>query len=72
VLDTRKGHADSSLADLHDPRSMPSDLAKAHQRLDVSVDAAYGKRRFKSDADRVAFLFELYLEIVGKEHAEAS
>jgi hypothetical protein len=33
---------------------------KAHQTLDKAVDAAYGKKTFSSDAERVAFLFELY------------
>ena len=51
---------DSSLADLYDPLTMPPVLVKAHQKLDAAVDAAYGKRTFKSDAERVAFLFELY------------
>jgi hypothetical protein len=35
-------------------------LVKAHQALDRAVDAAYGKKSFVSDAERVAFLFELY------------
>ena len=37
-------------------------MLKAHQKLDAAVDAAYGKKAnaFKSDAERVAFLFELY------------
>jgi hypothetical protein len=35
-------------------------LPKAHQELDKAVDAAYGKKSFASDAERVAFLFELY------------
>jgi len=39
---------------------MPPDLRKAHQALDKAVDAAYGKKNFASDAERVAFLFELY------------
>ena len=43
---------------------MPPVLVKAHQKLDAAVDAAYlptaGKRTFKNDAERVAFLFELY------------
>jgi hypothetical protein len=39
---------------------MPPELTKAHQALDRAVDAAYGKRDFKNDAERVAFLFELY------------
>ncbi len=60
VLDARFAHPDSSLADLYDPISMPPDLRKAHQALDKTVDAAYGKKFFDSDADRVAFLFELY------------
>ena len=39
---------------------MPPALVKAHQTLDRAVDAAYGKRSFASDAERVAFLFERY------------
>lgn len=60
VLDARAAHPDSSLADLYDPVAMPPNLRKAHQALDKAVDAAYGKKLFTSDADRVAFLFELY------------
>ena len=60
VLDARAAHPDSSLADLYDPIAMPPDLRKAHQALDKAVDAAYGKKNFTSDAERVAFLFELY------------
>jgi hypothetical protein len=60
VLDARAAHPGSSLADLYDPIAMPPDLRKAHQELDKAVDAAYGKKSFASDADRVAFLFELY------------
>jgi hypothetical protein len=43
---------------------MPPVLLKAHQKLDTAVDAAYqpsgGKKSYASDAERVAFLFELY------------
>ncbi|MBI4825170.1 MAG: class I SAM-dependent DNA methyltransferase [Nitrospirae bacterium] len=60
VLDARAAHPESSLADLYDPVAMPPDLRKAHQVLDKAVDAAYGKKSFASDAERVAFLFELY------------
>ncbi|HVC36992.1 MAG TPA: type IIL restriction-modification enzyme MmeI [Gammaproteobacteria bacterium] len=28
--------------------------------MDKAVDAAYGKKGFNSDAERVAFLFDLY------------
>ncbi len=60
VLDARAAHTDASLADLYDPVAMPPDLRKAHQALDKAVDTAYGKKTFASDAERVAFLFELY------------
>ena len=64
VLDTRALFPESSLADLYDPLTMPPALVKAHQKLDAAVDAAYalggGKKAWKNDAERVAFLFELY------------
>jgi hypothetical protein len=47
-------------ADLYDPLTIPPALRKAHQALDAAVDAAYGRKGFRSDAERVAFLFELY------------
>lgn len=63
VLDVRAQHADQTLGDLYDPRSMPADLLKAHQALDRAVDAAYSKRKFASDAERVAYLLEKNREI---------
>lgn len=64
VLDARAQFPDASLADLYDPLTMPPALVKAHQALDRAVDAAYvpsgGKKSWASDAERVAFLFELY------------
>jgi hypothetical protein len=60
VLDARTQFPDSSLADLYDPLTMPPVLLKAHQHLDKTVDAAYGKTNFATEAQRVAFLFELY------------
>ena len=68
VLDVRakfqSGDSPATLADLYDPLTMPPELLKAHQKLDAAVDKAYepsgGKKNYKSDAERVAFLFELY------------
>jgi hypothetical protein len=62
VLDTRALFPDSSLADLYDPLTMPPELAKAHQKLDKAVETAYG-RTFANDAQRVAYLFELYQKL---------
>jgi hypothetical protein len=62
VLDARAQFPGATLADLYDPLTMPPALLKAHHKLDAAVDAAYGKKAgaFKSDAERVAFLFERY------------
>lgn len=71
MLDARaqfqQGEQPASLADLYDPLTMPPPLRKAHQQLDRAVDAAYalvgGKKTWKNDAERVAFLFERYQQL---------
>jgi hypothetical protein len=68
VLDVRtkfqSGKQTNTLADLYDPLTMPPELQKAHNKLDAAVDKAYevsgGKKTYKADAERVAFLFALY------------
>lgn len=60
VLDARAQFPGASLADLYDPLAMPPELRRAHAALDRAVDAAYGKKGFAADAERVAFLFDLY------------
>ena len=66
VLDTRALYPDSSLADLYDPLTMPPELVAAHRKLDAAVEKAYG-RKFADDAERVAYLFEKYSELVNRE-----
>ncbi|UJP07441.1 MAG: hypothetical protein LZF84_10490 [Nitrosomonas sp.] len=66
MLDTRALFPDTTLADLYDPLSMSPELVRAHQRLDRTVDAAYGKESFASEAERVVFLFERYQAITNR------
>jgi hypothetical protein len=54
----------STRAELYGPLTMPADLVKAHRKLDAAVDAAYSKRKFAGDRDRVAFLFEAYGRLI--------
>jgi N-6 DNA Methylase len=77
VLDARAQFPGSSLADLYDPLTMPPALVKAHQKLDAAVDAAYaqdtvhpGKKAYATDAERVAYLFELYQRLTSLLPAE--
>lgn len=69
MLDARAQYPGESLAALYDPLTMPVPLLKAHQALDKAVDAAYGKSGFKSEAERVAFLFDLYLQYLQRQQA---
>ncbi len=66
VLDARAAEGNATLADLYNP-PMSVGLFKAHRALDAAVDAAYalngGKRSWKTDAERVAFLFTLYQKL---------
>ncbi len=63
ILEARAMYPASTLADLYDPLTMPTELRKAHQANDKAVDAAYGYKGDKTDAVRVAFLFALYQKI---------
>ncbi|MDR3301293.1 MAG: hypothetical protein LBT01_02005 [Spirochaetaceae bacterium] len=65
VLDARKAQSDLTLAELYNDLTMPVSLTKAHQKLDKAVEAAYG-RTFANDAERVAYLFELYQKLSGE------
>jgi hypothetical protein len=67
VLDVRARFPDSSLADLYHPLTMPPALVKAHNQLDKAVDDAYRKAAFKTEAERMVVLFELYEQYVGLE-----
>jgi len=60
VLDTRANYPESSLADLYDPLTMPSDLLKAHKTLDKAVEKAYRVKFNGNEEKIVAHLFKLY------------
>jgi hypothetical protein len=60
ILDARASYPDSTLADLYDPNTMPSDLRRAHKALDGAVDKLYRPAGFTSDRERVEHLFTLY------------
>jgi hypothetical protein len=68
ILDARMQFPDSSLADLYDPLTMPSELLKAHQNLDRAVMKLYGFKQTRGltplpEADIVAKLMEMYLKL---------
>ena len=70
VLDARKLYPKSTLAYLYDPNTMPSELVKAHEKLDNTVKNAYGNKGFETEEEIVASLMKLYKEALDKENAE--
>jgi len=59
-MDARENYPDSSLADLYDPLSMPTDLFRAHKALDKAVLIAYGLTASATDTEILTELFERY------------
>lgn len=65
ILEVRNKYTNSSLADLYDELTMPSDLRKAHQENDKAVMEAYGfDWRSMSESDCVAELMKMYQKMV--------
>ena len=65
ILDARAKYPNSSLADLYDELTMPSELRKAHQLNDIAVMEAYGFNWKKmTESDCVAELMKMYQEII--------
>lgn len=64
ILDARAKFPESSLADLYDDATMPTELRKAHQVNDIFVMEAYGfKGKINSESECVAELMKKYHEI---------
>lgn len=63
VLQARENHSGKTLAQLYDPDKMPEDLRQAHHDLDLAIDRCYRSHPFKSDEDRLEYLFKMYEEM---------
>lgn len=66
ILLARERHFPATIADLYDPKKMPEDLKRAHDRNDEVLERIYIGRRFKNDTERLEKLFELYTEMTAK------
>jgi hypothetical protein len=68
ILDARALYPNSSLADLYDPLTMPSELLRAHRENDKAVMQAYGfSIKDTSEADCVAALMKMYQELTAEK-----
>lgn len=48
------------MAQLYDPDTMPKGLKQAHQELDEAIEKCYRLQPFKTDTERLEYLFRLY------------
>ncbi|MGZ4848580.1 MAG: type IIL restriction-modification enzyme MmeI [Halobacteriota archaeon] len=60
VHNIRERYPNTSLADLYDPLIVPKDLLDAHKRLDTALDRCYRRGTFKTESERLHFLFGRY------------
>lgn len=56
-----------SLGDLYVPATMPRRLRHAHQELDETMETIFGSRRYRSDADRIEHMLQLYERLAAGE-----
>jgi hypothetical protein len=67
ILDERAKHPEKTMAQLYDPDKMPKDLRQAHENLDRAVEDIYRLGNpFKSDTERLEFLFKMYEEMTNR------
>lgn len=55
-----------TLGELYVPKTMLLDLRRAHEALDETMERIFGARRYRSDADRVEHLLQLYEAAIAK------
>lgn len=60
ILLAREHHYPQTLAELYAPDAMPTDLLRAHERNDETLERIYIGRLFKNDTERLEKLFEIY------------
>lgn len=56
-----------TLASLYTPTDMPSPLRCAHEELDATMETIFGSRRYRSDADRIEHMLQLYERMIAEK-----
>jgi len=67
ILEEREKHSDKTLAQLYDPDKMPEGLREAHRQNDEIIEKCYRSTPFKSDEERLEYLFKLYEKMIAEE-----
>jgi hypothetical protein len=67
MLDAREQHPEKTMAQLYDPDKMPANLRQAHHEMDLAMEHCYRKQPFKSDEERLEYLFARYEKMIEAE-----
>ena len=67
ILDERAKHPSKTMAQLYNPDTLPIGLLQAHQELDTAIEQCYRLQPFKTDTERLEYLFKQYEEMVKKD-----
>ena len=67
ILEEREKHSEKTLAQLYDIDKMPESLREAHRLNDLAVERCYRSKPFKSDEERLEYLFKLYEKMIAEE-----
>jgi len=72
ILEEREKHSDKTLAQLYDPDKMPDGLHEAHRQNDEIIEKCYRSTPFKSDEERLEYLFKLYEKMIAEEKEQGT
>ena len=70
ILEEREKHPEKTLAQLYDPDKMPDGLREAHRQNDLIIEKCYRSTPFKSDEERLEYLFKLYEKMIAEEQQQ--
>lgn len=72
ILEEREKHSNKTLAQLYDPDKMPDGLREAHRQNDEIIEKCYRSTPFKSDEERLEYLFKLYEKMIAEEKEQGT
>jgi hypothetical protein len=72
ILEEREKHPEKTLAQLYDPDKMPEGLREAHRQNDEIIEKCYRSTPFKSDEERLEYLFKLYEKMIAEEKEQGT
>lgn len=72
IIEEREKHPEKTLAQLYDPDKMPEGLREAHRQNDEIIEKCYRSTPFKSDEERLEYLFKLYERMIEEEKSKGT